>query len=181
MYFRKKISGGRVYLPDRREPAGRRPGPSAGDHHPRPPRSAPGEPGRSSTSSTETIRGHVFCSFLALVLKSELGQRIAALGHDGSWSEILADLNSLTRPRSITTTSASSSAPARAPLPASRSAPPASPCRPPSGPSPATDPSPKCSATPLPRRGLPFALRYLAKITVEDGSESDHPRVRGLE
>ena len=44
----------------------------------------------------ETIRGHVFCSFLALVLKSELEQRIAALGRDGSWSEILADLNSLT-------------------------------------------------------------------------------------
>jgi hypothetical protein len=44
----------------------------------------------------ETIRGHVFCSFLALVLKSELEQRIQALGRDGSWSEILADLDSLT-------------------------------------------------------------------------------------
>jgi len=44
----------------------------------------------------ETIRGHVFCSFLALVLKSELEQRIAALGADGSWSEIRADLDSLT-------------------------------------------------------------------------------------
>jgi hypothetical protein len=44
----------------------------------------------------ETIRGHVFCSFLALVLKAELEQRIAALGRDGSWSEILADLDSLT-------------------------------------------------------------------------------------
>ena len=32
------------------------------------------------------IRGHVFCSFLALVLKSELESRIAALGRDGSWS-----------------------------------------------------------------------------------------------
>jgi len=42
-----------------------------------------------------TIRGHVFCSFLALVLKTELEQRIAALGRDGSWSEILADLDSL--------------------------------------------------------------------------------------
>lgn len=41
----------------------------------------------------ETIRGHVFCSFLALVLKAELEQRI---GRDGSWSEILADLDSLT-------------------------------------------------------------------------------------
>jgi transposase len=44
----------------------------------------------------ETIRGHVFCSFLALVLKSELEQRIAALGREGSWSEIRADLDSLT-------------------------------------------------------------------------------------
>lgn len=43
-----------------------------------------------------TIRGHVFCSFLALVLKAELEQRIAALGRDGSWSEIRADLDSLT-------------------------------------------------------------------------------------
>jgi hypothetical protein len=43
-----------------------------------------------------TIRGHVFCSFLALVLKTELEQRIAALGRDGSWSEIRADLDSLT-------------------------------------------------------------------------------------
>ena len=43
-----------------------------------------------------TIRGHVFCSFLALVLKTELEQRIAAFGRDGSWSEIRADLDSLT-------------------------------------------------------------------------------------
>jgi hypothetical protein len=32
----------------------------------------------------ETIRGHVFCSFLALVLKAELEARIAALGNTGS-------------------------------------------------------------------------------------------------
>jgi hypothetical protein len=44
----------------------------------------------------ETIRGHVFCSFLALVLKAELEQRIQAIGRDGSWSEVLADLDSLT-------------------------------------------------------------------------------------
>ena len=44
----------------------------------------------------ETIRGHVFCSFLAMVLKTELHARIAALGHNGSWPEILADLDSLT-------------------------------------------------------------------------------------
>ena len=44
----------------------------------------------------ETIRGHVFCSFLALVLKKALEDRIAALGRSGSWPEILADLDSLT-------------------------------------------------------------------------------------
>jgi transposase len=32
----------------------------------------------------ETIRGHVFCSFLALVLKAELEARIAAIGQKGS-------------------------------------------------------------------------------------------------
>jgi Transposase DDE domain len=44
----------------------------------------------------ETIRGHVFCSFLALVLKIELEQRIAASGETGSWPEILSDLDALT-------------------------------------------------------------------------------------
>jgi hypothetical protein len=44
----------------------------------------------------ETIRGHVFASFLALVLKAELEQRIAALGRTASWTETLADLDSLT-------------------------------------------------------------------------------------
>jgi hypothetical protein len=45
----------------------------------------------------ETIRGHVFCSFLALVLKSELESRIADLGLEASWPAMLADLDSLTR------------------------------------------------------------------------------------
>ena len=44
----------------------------------------------------ETIRGHVFCSFLALVLKTELEERIATLDRVSSWPEIIADLNSLT-------------------------------------------------------------------------------------
>ena len=43
-----------------------------------------------------TIRGHVFCSFLALVLKKALEESIAALGRTGSWPEIIADLDSLT-------------------------------------------------------------------------------------
>ena len=44
----------------------------------------------------ETIRGHVFCSFLALVLKAELDARIAALGCKPSWPDIIADLDALT-------------------------------------------------------------------------------------
>ena len=40
----------------------------------------------------ETIRGHVFCNFLALVLKKALGDRIAALARTGSWPD---------RPRSL--------------------------------------------------------------------------------
>jgi hypothetical protein len=44
----------------------------------------------------ETIRGHVFCSFLALALKKALEDRIADLGSSGSWPEIIADLDSLT-------------------------------------------------------------------------------------
>jgi hypothetical protein len=43
----------------------------------------------------ETIRGHVFCSFLALLLKKALEDRIAALGRSSSWSQIIADLDSL--------------------------------------------------------------------------------------
>ena len=44
----------------------------------------------------ETIRGHVFCSFLALVLKKALEDRIAALDRSASWPDIIADLDSLT-------------------------------------------------------------------------------------
>jgi hypothetical protein len=44
----------------------------------------------------ETIRGHVSCSFLALILKKELEDRIADLGQASSWPDILADLDSLT-------------------------------------------------------------------------------------
>ena len=43
----------------------------------------------------ETIRGHVFCSFLALVLRKELQDRLEACGHHFEWAEILADLEAL--------------------------------------------------------------------------------------
>src|SRR5271157_496948 len=46
----------------------------------------------------ETIRGHVACSFLALVLKKELEDRLAAAasGARASWPTVIADLDSLT-------------------------------------------------------------------------------------
>ena len=43
----------------------------------------------------ETIRGHVFCSFLALVLKKELDRRLEVAGHCLEWSDIKQDLKSL--------------------------------------------------------------------------------------
>jgi DDE family transposase len=39
-----------------------------------------------------TIRGHVFCSFLALVLRQELQARLAARGFRFEWADILRDL-----------------------------------------------------------------------------------------
>jgi len=43
----------------------------------------------------ETIRGHVFCSFLALVLRKELDRRLEAAGHQFEWADIKQDLKSL--------------------------------------------------------------------------------------
>ena len=43
----------------------------------------------------ETIRGHLFCSFLALVLKKELYRRIEAAGNSFEWSDIKQGLKSL--------------------------------------------------------------------------------------
>jgi transposase len=43
----------------------------------------------------DTIRGHVFCSFLALVLRKELQDRLAAAGERFEWAEILSDLEAL--------------------------------------------------------------------------------------
>jgi Transposase DDE domain len=40
----------------------------------------------------ETIRGHVFCSFLALVLRQELQARLEARGHDFEWADVVRDL-----------------------------------------------------------------------------------------
>ena len=43
----------------------------------------------------ETIRGHVFCSFLALVLRQELQSRLEARGHELEWADVIADLERL--------------------------------------------------------------------------------------
>jgi len=43
----------------------------------------------------ETIRGHVFCSFLALVLRKELHDRLTLQGDKFEWAEILRDLEAL--------------------------------------------------------------------------------------
>jgi len=43
----------------------------------------------------ETIRGHVFCSFLALILRKELGRRLENSGYRFEWADIKQDLKSL--------------------------------------------------------------------------------------
>ena len=42
----------------------------------------------------ETIRGHVFCSFLALVLRKELQDRLEAKGYKLEWADVLQGLGS---------------------------------------------------------------------------------------
>jgi hypothetical protein len=42
-----------------------------------------------------TIRGHVFCSFLALVLRQELQARLEKRGHDLEWADVIQDLGQL--------------------------------------------------------------------------------------
>jgi transposase len=43
----------------------------------------------------ETIRGHVFCSFLALALRKDLDRRLESVGHQFEWEDIKRDLNAL--------------------------------------------------------------------------------------
>lgn len=43
-----------------------------------------------------TIRGHVFCSFLALLLRQELQRRLAERGATLEWADIIRDLDHLT-------------------------------------------------------------------------------------
>jgi transposase len=43
----------------------------------------------------QTIRGHVFCSFLALLLRHELQARLVARGHVLEWADVVQDLERL--------------------------------------------------------------------------------------
>jgi hypothetical protein len=43
----------------------------------------------------ETIRGHVFCSFLALVLRQELQSRLEGRGQEFEWADVIGDLDRL--------------------------------------------------------------------------------------
>jgi transposase len=43
----------------------------------------------------ETIRGHVFCSFLALVVRQELERRLEQHGWAFEWADIVRDLDHL--------------------------------------------------------------------------------------
>src|SRR5262245_24440068 len=43
----------------------------------------------------ETIRGHVFCSFLALVLRQELQSRLEERGEEFEWGDVIGDLDRL--------------------------------------------------------------------------------------
>jgi transposase len=43
----------------------------------------------------DTIRGHVFCSFLALMLRKELEMRLEARGQKLEWEDIRRDLREL--------------------------------------------------------------------------------------
>ena len=43
----------------------------------------------------ETIRGHVFCSFLALVLRQELQARLEGRGQEFEWADVISDLDRL--------------------------------------------------------------------------------------
>ena len=43
----------------------------------------------------EAIRGHIFCSFLALVLKQELQARMQAAGIEAEWADVIRDLGRL--------------------------------------------------------------------------------------
>jgi hypothetical protein len=126
----------------------------------------------------ETIRGHVFCSFLALVLKKALEDRIAALGRSGSWPDIIPDLDSLTE-----TEIEHDGKTLRRPLRAASRREPRIACgrrrtaadRPRSH-ALLTRPIRKCSAKPPKRREFPLPISTLINRAVQDGLQCHRER-----
>jgi hypothetical protein len=47
----------------------------------------------ANRQSDEAIAGHLFCSFLALVLRKELDERLATAGLDLEWADAVRDLD----------------------------------------------------------------------------------------
>jgi transposase len=50
---------------------------------------------------TETIRGHVFCSFLALCLRKKLDEQLTTKGMNLEWQDIVCDLNELQEVKTV--------------------------------------------------------------------------------
>jgi len=49
----------------------------------------------------ETIRGHVFCSFLAILLKTELESRMSQMDLSSGWGEVIRGLNALQEVKAV--------------------------------------------------------------------------------
>jgi hypothetical protein len=77
-------------------------------------------------SSDAAIRGHVFCSFLALVLQKELADRCHAAAITVEWADLVRDPTACRRPPSTRTASVSPPAPQSAARSAASSRPPVS-------------------------------------------------------
>ena len=57
-------------------------------------------------ASDAAIRGHMFCSFLALVLQKELADRCRTAGVVVEWADLLRDLDRLQQGKRMTTRAA---------------------------------------------------------------------------
>jgi hypothetical protein len=90
-------------------------------------------------SSDAATRGHVFCSFLALILRKELDARCRKAGFRPEWGDVLLDLDRLQEVKPIKGGQRITCARQQPELPAPCSRLPVSPCR----------PTPSCHAPPF--------------------------------
>jgi hypothetical protein len=145
----------------------------------------------------ETIRGRLSCSFLALVLKRELEDPITNMGkpaaasdnaENGSWPDVLADLDSLTETEVEQDGKRFSCARRRVPRRASPYVPPASLCHRQCVNSPTPDPVPPRRRKCMPRRFSSADLSVLSMcykfqlLKISQGCRSDEaapPRTKG--